>query len=141
MFPSQMIAKIPTRSTGRAATRIRHAKRLGWGLAVLALSASIVLQIRADGGGWLVLAFVLIPDLGLMAGMAHGLNKGQLAPRAVPLYNALHRFIGPGVLAALVLGGLLPLVWFAAALGWALHLSIDRAAGYGLRSIDGFQRD
>lgn len=141
MFPSRMIAKIPTGSSGRATTRIRHAKRLAWGLATLALSAGIVLQIRADGGGWLVLAFVLIPDLGLMAGMAHGLAKGQLAPRAVPLYNALHRFIGPGALATLVLVGLLPPLWFAAVLGWTWHLSIDRAAGYGLRSTDGFQRD
>jgi Domain of unknown function (DUF4260) len=59
--------------------------------------------------------------------------KGQLHPRAVPLYNALHRFIGP-ILLAFVPGFLL------GALAWGLHIAIDRTVGYGLRSRDGFQR-
>jgi Domain of unknown function (DUF4260) len=58
---------------------------------------------------------------------------GQLHPRAVPLYNALHRFPGP-ILLAFVPGFLL------AAVAWGLHIAIDRTVGYGLRSRDGFQR-
>jgi hypothetical protein len=27
-----------------------------------------------------------------------------------------------------------------AALGWALHISLDRSLGYGMRTRDGFQR-
>ena len=39
--------------------------------------------------------------------MSPGLQKGQLAPRAVPLYNALHLYLGPLVLAAAIATGLL----------------------------------
>ena len=62
-----------------------------------------------------------------------GLTKGQLHPRAVPLYNALHRFIGPVIL-AFVPG------FLVGALAWGLHIAVDRAVGYGLRDRDGFQR-
>jgi hypothetical protein len=114
--------------------------RLGWGAAAVALLAGTVLQVQDLGGGWLALGFALMPDLGLIAGMQRGLQKGQLAPRAVPIYNALHRFVGPVVLAALTLAGVFPALWLSAALGWALHIAIDRAVGYGLRGADGFQR-
>ncbi|MCA9860303.1 MAG: DUF4260 family protein [Thermomicrobiales bacterium] len=119
----------------------RHTfSRIGWGAAAIALLAGTVLQVQDHGGGWLALGFALMPDLGLIAGIDRGLAKGQLAPRAVPIYNALHRFIGPALVAALALSGVIPAVWLAAALGWALHISIDRAVGYGLRGNDGFQR-
>jgi hypothetical protein len=114
--------------------------RLGWGAAAVAMLAGTVLQVQDHGGGWLALGFALMPDLGLFAGMQRGLQKGQLAPRAVPIYNALHRFVGPVVLAALTLAGVFPALWLSAALGWALHIAIDRAVGYGLRGADGFQR-
>jgi hypothetical protein len=56
----------------------------------------------------------------------------------VPLYNPLHRYWGP---AALTLASIvLPEGWLAAALAWALHVSLDRAIGYGLRTPEGFQR-
>lgn len=116
------------------------AGRVVWGAAAVSLLAATVLQVQDHGGGWLALGFALMPDLGLLAGAARGLEKGQMAPRAVPIYNALHRFIGPAVLAALVLAGVLPVVWLSAALGWALHITIDRTVGYGLRGSDGFQR-
>jgi hypothetical protein len=73
------------------------------------------------------------PDLALFAGIGPNLAEGQLHPRAVPLYNALHRFAGP-VLLALVPGFQL------AATAWALHIALDRAVGYSLRAPDGFQR-
>ena len=118
----------------------KTARRLGWGVAAAALLAGTVLQVQDHGGGWLALGFALMPDLGLLAGIGHGLQKGQLAPRAVPIYNALHRLVGPTLIALLVIAGVLPSVWIAAALGWALHIAVDRAAGYGLRGSDGFQR-
>jgi hypothetical protein len=138
MFCNQSISDrlFETAAMGR-----RHfAGRAAWGAAAISLLAATVFQVQDHGGGWLALGFALMPDLGLIAGVARGLEKGQLAPRAVTIYNALHRFIGPAVLAALVLSGLLPSVWLSAALGWALHISIDRVAGYGLRGSDGFQR-
>jgi hypothetical protein len=115
-------------------------RRLAWGAAAVGLLAGTILQVQDHGGGWLALGFALMPDLGLLAGIGRGLEKGQLAPRAVPIYNALHRFVGPVVLAALVVTGILPAVWLSAALGWALHIAIDRAVGYGFRGADGFQR-
>jgi hypothetical protein len=39
-----------------------------------------------------------------------------------------------------VITGVLSPIWLSAALGWALHIAIDRAVGYGLRGSDGFQR-
>ena len=123
-----------------SALSVKTARRLGWGVAAAALFAGAILQVQDDGGGWLALGFALLPDLGLMAGIDRGLQKGQLAPRAVPIYNALHRFVGPVLLALLAISGVLPAVWLSAALGWALHIAVDRAVGYGLRGSDGFQR-
>jgi hypothetical protein len=36
--------------------------------------------------------------------------------------------------------GLLGVFWLVASLAWAAHISFDRAAGYGLRRADGWQR-
>jgi Domain of unknown function (DUF4260) len=101
-------------------------------LSAALLTASILLMSR-DGAAWQFFVFGAAPDLALFAGIGAGLAKGQLHPRAVPLYNALHRFPGPIIL-AFVPGFLL------AALAWALHIAIDRTVGYGLRGADGFQR-
>jgi hypothetical protein len=138
MFCSQTISDRLFDATG--AGRSRFASRIAWGAAALSMLAATVLQVQDHGGGWLALGFALMPDLGLLAGAARGLKKGQMAPRAVPIYNALHRFAGPAIIAALALTGVLPAVWLSAAVGWALHITIDRAVGYGLRGSDGFQR-
>jgi len=118
----------------------RFAGRAIWGAVAIVLLAVTALQVQNHGGGWYALGFALMPDLGLLAGAARGLEKGQLAPRAAPLYNALHRFGGPAILGGLAVAGLLPAVWLSAALGWGLHIAVDRAVGYGLRGEDGFQR-
>ena len=101
-------------------------------LAAALLTASILVMAR-DGAAWQFFVFGAAPDLALFVGIGSGLAKGQLHPRAVPIYNALHRFPGPIIL-ALVPG------FLVAGLAWALHIAIDRAVGYGLRSPDGFQR-
>mgnify|MGYP006198445953 CR=1 FL=1 len=49
-------------------------------------------------GLWQFFVFGAMPDIALLLGIGSGLAKGQLHPRAVPLYNALHRFAGPAVL-------------------------------------------
>ena len=68
-----------------------------------------------------------------------GLAPKQLHPRAVPWYNATHRFGGglAVVAAGLVLGQALVT---AIGLMWVAHVLIDRAAGYTLRDRDGFMR-
>jgi hypothetical protein len=88
--------------------------------------AAIALELARRGGGYRQLAaFGLAPDLALVLGASTGLARGQLHPRAVTAYNLLHRFWGPAALGTLA---------------WALHVALDRAVGYGLRTRDGFQR-
>ena len=103
------------------------------------LIAALALEVAAtDTPWWLVVVFLLGPDIALFLGIGSGLEKGQLHPRAVPLYNALHRYWGPAALALASI--VLPEGWLAAALAWALHVSVDRTVGYGLRTPEGFQR-
>jgi hypothetical protein len=111
------------------------------GLAAAVLVATLAtLLIVTDGGGWYALTFALMPDLALLAGIAPNLAKGQLHPRAVPLYNALHHPAGPILFALASLAGL-GTPWLAAALAWGTHIAVDRAVGYGPRTREGFQRD
>ena len=121
--------------------RRRDDRRLTYaGFAALLLVAIALELVRHGSGYWQLAAFGIGPDLALFYGAAAGLAKGQLHPRAVGLYNMLHRFWGPVALAALASAGLVPLGFLVGALAWALHVSLDRAVGYGLRTRDGFQR-
>ena len=91
-------------------------------------------------GLWQFFVFGAMPDIALFLGVGAGLAKGQLHPRAVPLYNTLHHPGGPvafGVFAV----AFLPAGYLVGAGAWALHIAVDRVAGYGLRTPDGFPRD
>jgi len=112
------------------------ASRLVWAaLAVAALAGALVL---AGADAWQTWVFLVLPDVALLVGISGGLEKGQLHPRAVPLYNALHLPVGPVLLAlsSLVIG----IDWFAGALAWTAHIALDRAVGYRLRNREGFIR-
>lgn len=110
------------------------------GLTALLLAALVAEATKLGTGYWQIGVFALGPDLALFAGASRGLEPGRLHPRAVWLYNSLHRFWGPFALATLASFGLVPLGFFIGALAWGLHISLDRAVGYGLRTRDGFQR-
>jgi Domain of unknown function (DUF4260) len=119
----------------------RSARRLAYAVLAATLLTAVVLEVVGhETGYWQLVAFGLGPDLALLLGMGGGLARGRLHPRAVPLYNALHRFWGPVALAALVLAADLPVAYLVGALAWAFHVALDRAVGYGLRTPDGFQR-
>lgn len=119
----------------------RPARRLGYAALAAGLVGLIVLvYARETVGWWPVVAFGLGPDLPLFLGIGRGLERGQLHPRAVPLYNLVHRFWGPVALGTVALLAGLPAAWLVAALAWATHVAVDRAAGYSLRTRDGFQR-
>jgi hypothetical protein len=116
-------------------------RRLSYAALAAALVGLIVLvYARETVGWWPVVAFGLGPDLPLLLGAGRGLERGQLHPRAVPLYNLVHRFWGPALLGAVALAASLPAAWLVGALAWATHIAVDRAAGYTLRRRDGFQR-
>jgi Domain of unknown function (DUF4260) len=118
----------------------RAARRSAYGaLAGVLLAAAGFVLVDSDTGWWQFFAFGAMPDLALFAGIGTGLAKGQLHPRAVPLYNALHRFAGPLAFGA-VAAAFLPAGYVVGALAWGLHIAVDRVAGYGLRTPDGFQR-
>jgi hypothetical protein len=124
-----------------ATLRPGTATRLGYAGAAALLLAAIVFELARHGTGyWQFAAFGFGPDIALFYGIAANLEKGQLHPRAVRLYNLLHRYWLPlGLLGAASLG-VVPLGYVVGALAWAFHISIDRAVGYGLRTRDGFQR-
>jgi hypothetical protein len=120
-------------------------RRTAWLALALFWSAFAVLEGMNHGrlAGTLALVFFVLPDLAFLValGDAPRMAKGQLPPRAVPFYNALHR--APVPLALLVAYTLLPVSWppaFAALCGWLAHIAYDRAFGYGLRTKEGFQR-
>jgi hypothetical protein len=108
-------------------------------LTALLLVAAVAGAVVHGSGWWLLTAFALAPDVALLAGSGSALERGQLHPRAVRLYNAAHNYWCPAVLAGAALA-LLPTGYVIAALAWALHISLDRAVGYGMRTRDGFQR-
>jgi hypothetical protein len=127
-------------ATPASPSRSQHVRVAYAGLCAL-IVAVIVVELTRRGGGYGQLAvFGLAPDLALVAGAGAGLARGQLHPRAVTAYNLLHRFFGPAALGTLTIVGLLPTAFLIGALAWTLHVTLDRAIGYGLRTRDGFQR-
>ena len=130
--------------TSHTATAVQPrgtAARLAYATLGALLLVAIVLETVKHGTGyWQIAVFGLGPDVALFFGAGSGLAKGQLHPRAVGLYNLLHRFWGPLFLAALASFGLIPFGYLIGALAWAFHIALDRAVGYGLRTRDGFQR-
>jgi hypothetical protein len=111
------------------------------GALAAALLGSAIALAAATGATWpWVVAGAAGPDVALSLGIGRGLERGQLHPRAVPLYNALHHPAGPVTVLALCAAGVLGAGPAAGALAWGAHILMDRAAGYGLRTRDGLQR-
>jgi hypothetical protein len=120
---------------------VRRPGRLAYAtLAAALLAIAVLLIVVWDAAWWQTVALTLAPDAAVLYGIAPGLARGQLHPRAVPLFNALHRFWGPLALAVAAISAGLPLGYVAGALAWAVHVAFDRAIGLRLRAPDGFQR-
>src|SRR4051812_37815926 len=117
-----------------------HAERFAYATLVAALLTATVVAVAAHGGLGAALAGGLGPDLALLLGAGAGLAQGQIHPRGVPVYNAVHRFWLPVAVVMAASAGLLGVGWLVAGLGWCTHVAMDRMAGYGLRSPEGFQR-
>ena len=96
---------------------------------------AVVLTMVAVG------AFVL-PDLTFLIGVGQQVERGYLPVRAVPFYNAMHRF-GPPLLLTTFIGvvvrphGAIGPALLVGGVSWMAHIAMDRAAGYGLRNADG----
>lgn len=123
--------------SGRPLSPVRRGALIA--LAVALFAFALFEMIRH--GLWLPgLVGLIGPDVALFAGIGGGLARGQLHPRAVPFYNALHRWWPPLLLTAVALPDPLPLWLFVLGVGWLAHVAVDRACGYGLRDREGFQR-
>lgn len=99
------------------------------GLGVLV--ASIAAYAHLGGNGWLFLALLLVPDVGML-GYLGGPRVGAW------IYNLFHVYLLPGGLLAVSLavgwepGVLLALIWLA-------HIGMDRTIGYGLKYTTHFK--
>jgi Domain of unknown function (DUF4260) len=123
-------------------TALPGSRRLAWLALGLAAATLTVIQVSGHGTGALAVAVALAiaPDLSMLIGASRKLARGQLAPTAVPFYNAAHRLWGP--LALLAAGGIWPgsAALLAGGLAWLAHVGLDRGLGFGLRTPAGFQR-
>lgn len=106
--------------------------------AVIAVVLAYVAWLQGGQLGALFWILLLAPDIGLVLAPVLGPMPGQgaISARAVPIYNLGHTFTIPIVLwLALLAAGIAP--W--PLLGWLIHISADRALGFGLRGPDGGQ--
>ncbi len=142
-----------TTSTTEWPPGLAIAARVGWFMVWVFLTAFAWFEViehgYVNGGGieavvltaTAVGAFIL-PDLTFLVGAGQQAERGYLPVRAVPFYNAMHRFVPPLVLTTFV-GvvfdplGAVGLAVFVGGLSWMAHVAMDRAAGYGLRNDDG----
>jgi hypothetical protein len=120
-------------------------RRIAWAAwSAFLLTFAILEGINHGAAAWAALAGGLIaPDLTfLAAARAHEeVSHGQLPRKAVAFYNIAHRTWIPLALAGVyALGPLDAPAAFTFLLGWMLHITVDRVAGYNLRDKDGFIR-
>ncbi|MEA2838668.1 MAG: hypothetical protein QOD89_3218 [Bradyrhizobium sp.] len=127
------------------ATSVAQPRRLtlrhGWIVPGLAL-AIYANAVAADHGLGLIplLLFGIVPHLTVLVGIGQPHARGQLAPRAVPLFNAMHHPALPLALLGVAATGILPPFWLVGALAWLGHIGVDLALGDGLRTADGWRR-
>ena len=117
-----------------------RAGRLAYATLAALLLAGLAIGAITHSSYWQIAVFGVGPDLALLYGGGRDLAQGQLHPRAVPVYNLVHRFWGPLALAALAVLGLIPNLFLIGALTWLFHIAVDRSLGYGLRTHDGYHR-
>jgi hypothetical protein len=114
--------------------RVRHL----WVVPALTIAFYASGQAELHGLGLLpLLVFSILPHLPVLVSYVQPHARGQMAPRAVPLYNAMHHPVPPLAVLAVAAAGLLSPFWFVSALAWLSHIVIDWAMGDGLRSADG----
>lgn len=122
-------------------SRRQVARRAAWLAGAVSLLALAISEVgKHHLGPWPILFFVVFPDLSFLAGAGVKTEHGRLAPRAVPIYNFVHRPVVPLALIAAASFDVVPVFWFVAGLSWLVHIAIDRVVGYGLRTADGWQR-
>ena len=119
----------------------RLALRHGWIVPGLALALYANVLAKDHGLGLVpVLVFGIVPHLTVLLGIGQPHGRGQLAPRAVLPFNAMHHPGLPLGVLGLAVAGILPEVWLVGALAWLGHIVVDLGFGDGLRTADGWRR-
>ena len=121
--------------------RLRLARRHLWlipGLAI-AVYANALAGEHGLGLGPLLL-FGIVPHLPALLGIGQPHARGQMAARAVPLFNVMHHPLPPILVFGLAAAGILSPFWLVGALAWFSHIVVDLAFGHGLRTPDGWRR-
>ena len=119
----------------------RLARRYIWFVPGLAIGFFANAQAAHHGLGLLpLLVFGIAPHLAFLAGVGQPHARGQMAPRAVPLFNAMHHPVPPLAVLGLAAAGVLPPFWSVAALAWLSHIVVDWGLGDELRTADGWRR-
>ena len=114
--------------------RLRHLWLIpGLGVALVANAQAGTLHV----GLVPLLVFGIVPHLTVLVGFGQPHTRGQLAPRAVPLFNVMHQPALPLAVLGLAAAGMLPPFWLVGALAWLSHIVVDRGFGDGLRTTDG----
>jgi len=108
----------------------------GLGIALFANAQSNSLQV----GLVPLLVFGIVPHMTAMLGIGLPHARGQLAPRAVPLFNAAHQPVMPLAVLGLAAAGVLSPFFLVGALAWFSHIVTDWAFDKGLRTRDGYLR-
>jgi Domain of unknown function (DUF4260) len=131
-----------TSSRRRFPVRPRRTAWIAW--ATFLLAFAILEGVNHGAAAWAALAAGLIaPDLTFLtaAGAHEPVGRGQLPRKAVPWYNTAHRTWIPLLLIAIsVVVPVAGPALFTFLLAWMLHIAVDRAAGFNLRTEDGFIR-
>jgi hypothetical protein len=92
---------------------------------------ALFLYERHEAGWGLFLLLILAPDLSI-AGYLAGPRAGSV------IYDLVHTYVGPIVLAAIGVRGQIDLA-ISLALIWFAHIGIDRLIGFGLKYPTSFK--
>jgi hypothetical protein len=101
------------------------------GLAIALLGSRTDSSLTAIG---VMVAFGLAPHLAFLAGIGQPHPAGQMAPRALVAFNAMHQPVVPAAIVALGVIGLVPSLLFVGATAWLGHIVIGWAIGDGPRA-------
>lgn len=132
-------------SPGRFGSVTAAAARSLWLVLALFWTAFATLEgVHHGAPAWgAVVAGLVVPDLAMLIGArsAAALERGRLAPAAVPYDNLTHRMTIPLVITVLytVSPWEVPAL-FAALCGWMAHIAWERSLGYAMRHREGWQR-
>ena len=99
------------------------------GLTVLV--SAVAAYAHQGGSIWLFLALILAPDLAML-GYLINIRVGSI------VYNAVHFYALPALLAAAALALNIPTLLLIALI-WFAHISMDRVVGYGLKYATNFK--